>query len=224
MKEGLLVHRLEGGGEVLVVGRDLGAGRAWRAEQLAHRVGEDAADRGRAAVPDHGHALGVVAKAVEVETIAAAGQELDDPAHGGHLGRLAVGGEAHDLVLIAIVGKAQELRHRLVEEAERVGKEDAAADVDPGAAAGAPHGAGEVAEAVDREHGRALEGGDVEGAGEVGEMVLDVVEARLEPGGVGAESGGEQARRAPDPGRVPQARPDQMQARSVDDAEHGLFE
>ena len=105
-----------------------------------------------------------------------------------------------------------------------MGKVDAAVDVDPGAAAGAPHGAREIAEAVDREHGGALERRDVEGAGEMGQMVLDVVEARLEPGGVGAEGGGEQASRAFDPRGVLQARADQLEAWSVDDAEQGLPE
>ena len=50
------------------------------------------------------------------------------------------------------------------------------------AAADAPHRADEVAEAVDREHGRLVERRDEERAGEVRAVVLDEVQARAQLG------------------------------------------
>ena len=49
-------------------------------------------------------------------------QEAHKLAHGVEVGRLAVRSEPHHLVLVAIVRKAEILRERLVEDAERMRK------------------------------------------------------------------------------------------------------
>ncbi len=76
------------------------------------------------------------------------------------------------------MGKAEILRERLIEDAERMREIDAAIDPDGGALPDTPGGAGEIAKTVDRDDDRLLEGRDVEGGGEVGEMVLDLVKFR----------------------------------------------
>ena len=87
----------------------------------------------------------------------------------------AVRREPHHLVLVAIVGKAEILGQRLIEDAERMREIDAAVDTDVAALARSPGGAGEIAEAVDRDDHRLVERRDVKGRGEMREVMLDVM-------------------------------------------------
>src|SRR5262249_7937085 len=97
-----------------------------------------------------------------------------------HVGRLAVGREPHHLPLLAVLVEAEELRDGRVEEARRVRELDAIEDLEVEAPAYWGHRRDEVAEAVDREAGRLLEGRDEERARDVRLVVLDVVELRAQ--------------------------------------------
>ena len=131
----------------------------------------------------------MVNEVIEVESYLVAGG-ADHLADLRYKARLAIGGEAHHLVLVAVLGEAEELGESGVEQAERVGEPDRAMDVEMVALADAPHEAAEIAEAVDGDEGRFFEGGREESAGEMGAMVLDVVDADLVgPGDAGRGEG-----------------------------------
>ena len=80
--------------------------------------------------------------------------------------RLAVGGEAHHLVLVAEAGEAEKLGDRGVELPSECGKQTRSSTSMRAAAAHREHGRDEVAEAVDREAHRLLERRAEEGRGE----------------------------------------------------------
>ena len=128
----------------------------------------------------------------EIELVCPVGLKPHDLAHGIHERRLAVGRKAHDLVLVAIVGKAQILRQRLVEDAERMRKIHPPVDGDVLALADAPGGAGEIAEPVDRNDDGLLERRDMKGRGKMREMMLDLVHlaTKRSPGKLAANSSG----------------------------------
>ena len=133
---GLLEHRLERRGDVLVVTSvELGARLARRPERLLHPVGEEAADRRRLLVPRHVDAFLVVHEEVELELEAVA-VELHELAHLGQeaLG-VAVRREAHHLALVAVLREAEPLRDRRVEDPERVREEHALEHLEPVVAA-----------------------------------------------------------------------------------------
>ncbi len=69
--------------------------------------------------------------------------------------------------------EADELRHRLIEYAERMGEVDAAVDGDRAALAEAPGGGGKIAEAIDRNRHGLVVRRHQEGRGEMAKMVLD---------------------------------------------------
>lgn len=92
---------------------------------------------------------------------------------------LAVRREAHYLVFLAEAVEADELADGRVEEADRDGQRHAVEDLDLRAGARRRHQAREVAGAVVRERAGALERRAVVGAGQMGEVVLDVHELRL---------------------------------------------
>jgi len=100
----------------------------------------------------------------------------NDLAHTIREARLAVCGQTHHFVFIAVLGETEELRERCVKDPEGVGKQDGALDPDLAALAEAPHDAAEVAEPVNGDDGGVLEGRCEEGAGEAGAVVLDEVE------------------------------------------------
>ena len=114
-----------------------------------------------------------MAEEAQVELEGAVVLRLHDLLHEVDEARLAVGGEPHHLVFVAVVREADELRHRLVEHAERMGEVDAAVDRETAALAQAPGGRREVAEAVDRDRHGLVVGRHQEGRGEMAEMVLD---------------------------------------------------
>jgi hypothetical protein len=114
-----------------------------------------------------------VAKVAEVERESAVVLETHDLLHLVDEARLAVGREPHHLVFVAIVREADELRHRLVEHAERMREVDAALDRELAALAQTPGGRREVAEAVDRHRHGLVVGRHQERRGEMTEMMLD---------------------------------------------------
>ena len=116
---------------------------------------------------------------VEIQAEAAVWLKQDDLAHDVQVLGLAIGGEAHDLVFVAIVGEAKPLGEGGIEDAEGVGEVDAVFDVDFAFDARAPGGGGEVAHAVDGDVDGVLKWGAEVAGGEVGKVVLDVVNTSL---------------------------------------------
>ena len=154
---------------------------ASRSEVTFHRRTPQRRQLRRTAVPRHRGALDVVPEVVEAELVAEA-VAPDDPAEDVQVLRLAVGGEAHHLVLVAVLGEAEVLRDGRVEDAEGVRERNLPGDLEVVSLPDAPHRAHHVAEAVDREHGRPFERRDVERGADVREVVLDEVRLRAERG------------------------------------------
>ena len=111
----------------------------------------------------------------QVECKGAVVPEANDLLHLLDIGRLAVGREAHDLVLVAVMREADELGHRLVENAQRVRKIDATVDRQRPALAQPPGRRRKIAESVDRDRDGLVVGRNQEGGREMAEMVLDHV-------------------------------------------------
>ena len=111
----------------------------------------------------------------EVERVRPVWMKSHDLTHGVHGVRLPVRGKAHDLVLVAIMGKAEILRQRLIKDAKRMRKIDAAIDADVFALASSPGGAGEIAKAVDGEDDGRIERRDVKRRREMCEVMLDLM-------------------------------------------------
>jgi len=149
-------------------------------EKTRHVIGKHFAENGRLVGfgPGHFRAGLVMREVVEAELeaeIAAVVAEPEDVAKGFEVRGLAVGGEAHHFVFVAKFQEAEILGDRAVIEAERMGEGDRAVDAHAIAAARAPHGAGEIAEAIGGEQGGVFKRGNEEGAGEMGLMVLHSV-------------------------------------------------
>src|SRR5216684_6658094 len=138
---------------------------------------EDAPDHGVAALPGHVDAARVVAEVAEVETERPVVNQVDDLSEGGGEVGGAIGGQAHHLVLVAVLHEAEILGDGEIEHPERMREVHATEHVEAIAVARAPGGAHEIAEAVDGAHGRLLPRRDEEGAREVGGMMLDPVHA-----------------------------------------------
>ncbi len=176
----LLEALLQRGGDVHVPLLDRIARLAGRPERLDEPVGEDRRDRRLALVPDHVDALLVVGEPVEIEEEEVFVRRDDVAQRPAVRLRVAVRREAHHLPLVSVVREAEVLGQRGVEHPERVREEDAVEHLDRAAAADRGEGRAEVAEAVDREDRRLLEGRDEERARRVREVVLDVVDPGLQ--------------------------------------------
>lgn len=159
------------------------------AEGIDEFVGVHWTERWLTTVPAHDHALIVMGEVTEVEADLIV-MSADDVADLLEESRLAVSGESHHLVLVAILGEAEELGEGGVEETEGVREADGAADVDVVAAADAPHDAAEVAEAIDGDDGGLIERRTEEGAGEVGAVMLDEMDFGMAVGEAGGEEVG----------------------------------
>ena len=94
-------------------------------------------------------------------------------------GRLAVGGQAHQLVLAAVDPEAAIIGQGRVEQAERVGEAKLVRQVDRRPAAHPEAGGGPLADAVHGEDRGLVERRGVEGAGGVGLVVLGEDESPL---------------------------------------------
>src|SRR4051794_8975138 len=92
----------------------------------------------------------MVPEIFQIQLEGAVVEQVDDTPHLVQPSRLAVGREPHDLVLVAVMREAEKLRHRLVENAERMREIHPAVYVHVTAPANAPGGAGEIPKAIDR--------------------------------------------------------------------------
>ena len=96
--------------------------------------------------------------------------------------RLAVGGEAHDLVFARVHLEARVVGERAVEHADRVREVDRAEELELVALSHAVGRGRPLADAVDREHGRLVEGRGVERRGRVRLVVLSEEDLALVAG------------------------------------------
>ena len=133
----LFEHRLHGCGEVLVALLDFGPGHARFAKNLCHLVRKDRAQSRFPAIPSHLHALAVMCEVVQIQA-ALISLGADQAPHLFGKARLAISGEAHHLVFVAVLGKAEKLRKSGVEKAQRVRESDGAVDIEVVAFADCP--------------------------------------------------------------------------------------
>src|SRR4051794_27325406 len=97
-------------GDVLVALLDRLVGLSARtSEDRFHPCSPKRRQFGRPTVPCHRRSVEVVAKRLQIEVITKPAA-VDYPAELIEVGRLPVRSEAHDFVLVAILGKAEELR------------------------------------------------------------------------------------------------------------------
>ena len=95
--------------------------RSCGTEERLHAGSPQRRELGRAAVPRHRRAVHVVPERVEVQVVAEPGA-VHDLAELLEVGWFAVRGQAHHLVLVAVLGKPEELGDGRVVHAERVGE------------------------------------------------------------------------------------------------------
>src|ERR1700754_809966 len=117
-----------------------------------------------------------MAEIIEVQFKPTIGVRPDCLPHFFQEPRSAIGRKPHDLVFVAVIRKAEILRKRLIENAERMGKQDAALLVNTASLADAPDRTGKVSESVNRDDSCAVERRYVKGGGEMRDMMLDVSE------------------------------------------------
>src|SRR5476651_1534180 len=87
----------------------------------------------------------------------------NDLAHGIHECRFAKGREAHDLVFIAVLTKANVLRQSLIKHSERMREIHPTVDRNVVALAGTPCGAGEITKSINRDNDGFFKWRDVKG-------------------------------------------------------------
>src|SRR5258708_154013 len=97
-------HGLNGASEIDVMLLKFTAGNARGTERFGHFVGISGAESWLTAIPAHVDALGVMDEVIEIETALIAGGS-NDIADLLDEARLAIGGEAHHLVLITVLGE-----------------------------------------------------------------------------------------------------------------------
>src|SRR6266487_3739502 len=88
---------------------------------------------------------------------------------------LPIGGEAHHLVLVSVLGEAQELREGRIENAQRMRERDGASYLYLISLPQSPHHTAEIAESVDGDDSGFLKGRCEECAGKVRTVMLDEV-------------------------------------------------
>src|SRR5580693_6954782 len=133
-----------------------------------------------AAFPFVGDLLAVMPKERGIEGKPTIVFEVDDLAHLRQTSRSAIGGEPHHFVFVAVIGEAEELRQRLVEDPKRVGEKDPFFEGDRAAAADPPGGTRKVPKAVDGGHRRFAKRRDKKARSEMSEMVLNAVNFGLD--------------------------------------------
>src|SRR5262249_50999479 len=114
-------------------------------------------------IPLIGDTLAMMAEEAQIERIRAIGLQAHDFVHVLQEGWSAIGGKPHDFVLIAVVGKAEKLGERLIEDAERMRKIDATIDLNRGALADAPSSTRKIAKSIERNHNRPFKRRNMEG-------------------------------------------------------------
>src|SRR5256884_538322 len=156
-------------------------GSANRPQALRHFIRKHFAERRRLVGfgPGHLRAGAVMREVIELQAEAVAvgaAIKTHDVAKRAELLRLAVRGQAHDFVLVAKFQEAQILRHRAVKQSKRMWESYRPVDTHAAARAGAPHGAGEIAESVGGKQRGAFERRNEKAAREMRQVVLDAVE------------------------------------------------
>ena len=152
-QDDLLEHLLDAGGEVHL---PLGERAIGPPRRTVKQPVEPAARHLQA---------GAVVEESLIEPERAVVAEVDDFSQDGvGIPRITIGGESHELVLAGVHPEATEQRERAVEQAGRVRKPHLGLELDPAAPAGAPGGGAPLADAVEREDRRLVEGARVEAA------------------------------------------------------------
>jgi len=90
----------------------------------------------------------MVDEVIEIQAKSDAAAGAHDAAKFLEIRGLAIGGEAHDFVFIAEFAEAEILRDGAVINSERMRESDRAVDAHAVSVALAPHGAGEISQAV----------------------------------------------------------------------------
>ncbi len=173
-QDDLLGHRLDGPGQVHLPAGEIRLGRPGRtAEQLVEApVGH----------PQRGQVPEVLPVDRERAVLVQVDEVLED---GVDEAGLAVGGQAHELVLAGVDPEAAVVGEGGVEQAQGVGEVELADHLDLVAPADADAGGGPLPHAVEGQDGRGLERRREEGRGGVALVVLGVPEV---PGSVVTES------------------------------------
>src|SRR5215472_3058119 len=102
---------------------------------------------------------------VERESECSIRHQPHDLAHLAEVGELSVWRQAHDLVFVPVIRKAEVMGECLIEDAERVRKVDPSRDIDVTPPTDTPRRAGKVAKTIDRDNNRLFERRDVERRG-----------------------------------------------------------
>jgi hypothetical protein len=117
MKECLFVHRLRRARDVAMQLSKWGIGCPFWSEQLLEGIGEQRADVWRATRPSVVDLFAVVPKIPSVQLKLAPLKQTHNFAHLRQESWLSIRREAHDLILVTVVRKSDELRQCLIKHA-----------------------------------------------------------------------------------------------------------
>ena len=120
MKECLLIHRLDRSGDVAMAILKRVGRLPPRPQQLLERRRKQIAELRRSVRPLIGHVFAMMAEEFQIELEAAVWKQAHNLPHGVQKRGAAVRRKSHHLVLVAIMRKAEILRERLIEDAERM--------------------------------------------------------------------------------------------------------
>src|SRR5881296_1523751 len=122
MEDSLLIHRLEGGGQILMSLSQSLLTAAGRSKALDEFVRKDRADYRGSVIPRHRDSFGVMQEIIKVEGKAALRLQPDNRAHRVQVLGLPVRRKPHDLVFISISGEPEILGHGQVEQTQGMRK------------------------------------------------------------------------------------------------------
>ena len=134
----VLEHRLQRSSNRLVPRSQRLVGAPRGSEERFELRREYRTDRRLAVLPRHRHAVRRVAEVRQIQLEPAIVEQADEVSKRADFARLAVRREPHHLELVAVLGKAEELRDGEVQNAERMREEHAPVDVERAAAHAAP--------------------------------------------------------------------------------------
>ena len=150
-----------------------------RTKRLGKLVGEDSTDNRRTLVPGHLNPFGVMTKVIEVQSKLTVLFGADDFCETRSMKRgLTVRRKAHHLAFVAVVGKAEKLRRRGVDDAGRVRILHLAQYIDRVPFSRCPHRRDEIAKAVDRKQCGFFKRRHEERTREMRAMMFDVMKLR----------------------------------------------
>ena len=176
IKEGVLVDGLRREGEIAVPILDGSIATARRTERIDERRREQRTADRLAVGPLIRDVVAVMTEVVQIEAERAVGMQGNQLFYLVPATRIAVGGEPHQFVFVAVMREAEILGHGLVEDAERMRKQDTAFERKRRRVAIAPRRAGEIAEAVDGNDRRFAEGRWIKRRRQVSQVMLDVID------------------------------------------------